>query len=108
MFNHPSRPIGVKQTIMKYTQSEITRIGSHEWDYWKVAPRETNGTTGFEIHWSDDGECVTDHVYTKQDANLIAASPLLYETLKHLSTEGGLGPENQELIQTALRIAEGK
>jgi len=44
---------------------------------WKVDNRETNGVKGFEIHWSDDGECVTDHVYTKEDAVLIAAAPEL-------------------------------
>ena len=93
---------------MEYTKSKITRIGSHEWDYWKVDNRETNGTKGFEIHWSDDGECITDHVYTIEDANLIASAPLLYETLKHLSSEDGLGPENQELILKAIMIAEGK
>lgn len=44
---------------------------------WKVDNRQTNGVKGFEIHWSDDGECVTDHVYERADANLIAAAPEL-------------------------------
>ncbi len=30
---------------------------------WKIDNRITSGVKGFEIHWSDDGECVTDHVY---------------------------------------------
>ena len=54
---------------------------------WKIGHRETNGTKGFEIHWSDDGECVTDHVYTKEDAALIANAPAMYEALKEI-TEG--------------------
>lgn len=48
---------------------------------WKIFNRETNGTKGFEIHYSDDGECVTDHVYTESDAKLIAAAPDLLEAL---------------------------
>jgi hypothetical protein len=44
---------------------------------WKVDNRETNGVKGFEIHCSDDGECVTDHVYERSDADLIAAAPEL-------------------------------
>jgi len=49
---------------------------------WKVDERTTNGAKGFEIHWSDDGECVTDHVYTKEDANLIANAPKLLDALQ--------------------------
>jgi len=65
-------------------------MGSHRWDYWKVGERKTNGVEGFEIHWSDDGECITDHVYTEEDANLIASAPLMLETLKYLQSVGGL------------------
>jgi hypothetical protein len=93
---------------MKYTESKITRGGSHEWDYWKVDERETSGVKGFEIHWSDVGECVTDHVYTKEDANLIAASPLLLETLKWLDSKGGLGLYEHGLIRKAIDVAEGR
>jgi len=49
---------------------------------WKVAPVNTNGTDGFEIHYSEDGECVTDHVYELADAKLIAAAPELLEICK--------------------------
>lgn len=38
--------------------------------------------TNWEIHWSEDGECVVDHVYEEADANLIAAAPDLIEALK--------------------------
>lgn len=50
---------------------------------WKIDNRETNGTQGFEIHYSDDGECITDHVYTIEDAKLIAAAPELLDALEH-------------------------
>lgn len=93
---------------MSYTDSKITRMGSHRWNYWKVEERTTNGVNGFEIHFSDDGECVTDHVYTKQDANLIASAPLMLETLKYLQAIGGLGLQNHEYIKRAIETAEGK
>lgn len=94
--------------MSKYTESKITRMGSHRWDYWKVGERKTNGVEGFEIHWSDDGECITDHVYTEEDANLIAAAPLMLETLKHLQGVGGLGLQNHEYIKKAIDVAEGR
>ena len=94
--------------MSKYTESKITRMGSNEFDYWKVAKRKTNGVEGFEIHWSDDGECITDHVYTKEDANLIAASPLLLETLKWINRIGGHGFDVHKMINNAIDIAEGR
>ena len=83
-------------------------MGSHNWDYWKVGERKTNGVDGYEIHWSDDEECITDHVYTKDDANLIASAPLLLETLKWLDRKGGLGLDVHEKISKAIDIAEGR
>jgi len=29
---------------------------------WKIDNRITNGSQGFEIHYSDDGECITDRL----------------------------------------------
>ena len=94
--------------MSKYTESKITRMGSHRWDFWKVGERKTNGVEGFEIHWSDDGECITDHVYTEEDANLIASAPLMLETLKYLQSVGGLGLKNHEYIKKAIDVAEGR
>lgn len=54
---------------------------------WKVDSRETNGVKGFEIHYSDDGECVTDHVYEEADAKLIAAAPELLQALSIILEE---------------------
>lgn len=92
----------------KYTESKITRTGSHKWDFWKVGERKTNGVEGFEIHWSGAGECITDHVYTEGDANLIAAAPLMLETLKHLQAVTGLRFLHREYIRKAIDVAEGR
>jgi len=94
--------------MSKYTESKITRIGTHNWDYWKVGERSTNGVEGFEIHWSDDGECITDHVYSESDANLIAAAPLMLETLKHIQSASGLSLQDYQYIKKAIDIAEGR
>lgn len=52
---------------------------------WRVVDRTTNGVQGYEICWSDDGECVTDHVYEKADADVMAASKDMYEVLDRIS-----------------------
>ena len=51
---------------------------------WKVAklPKMLYQKEGFEIHYSDDGECVTDFVYKEEDAHLIAAAPELLQACK--------------------------
>jgi hypothetical protein len=51
---------------------------------WKISDRSTNGIKGFEIHYSDDGECITDHVYTIEDALLIAKAPKMLDILREL------------------------
>ena len=38
----------------------------------------------WQIQWSDDGECISDHVYEEYDAKLIAASPEMFEALKRV------------------------
>lgn len=48
---------------------------------WRVVDRTTNGVKGYEICWSDNGECVTDHVYEEADAHVMAAAKDLYEAL---------------------------
>lgn len=69
---------------------------------WKVSERKTNGIDGFEIHWSDDGECVTDHVYTIEDANLIASSPQLLEMIIRLLEQ----IDNEHVSDIMLELAE--
>jgi len=93
---------------MSYTQSKIKRENYiADWNFWKVHESKTNGIKGYEVHFSEDGECVTDHVYTKEDANLIAASPLMLETLKYLKRRGGLGLDIHSMINKAINCAEG-
>lgn len=91
---------------MSYTKSKITKSQNIRFPYWKISDIKTNGVPGYEIHWSEDGECVTDHVYTKEDANLIAAAPALFETLKLLDARGGLGLDNHAIIKSAILLAE--
>ena len=38
---------------------------------WRLHSITTNGMQWNEVCWSDDGECITDHVYTTEDAELI-------------------------------------
>jgi len=54
---------------------------------WIVSNRNTNGTNGFEIQYGTDGECVTDHVYTIEDAKLISKAPEMLEMLINLLSE---------------------
>lgn len=51
---------------------------------WKVEERITYEIPGFEIHYSDDGECITDHVYTLADAKLIASAPDMLNVLQEI------------------------
>ena len=82
---------------------------------WWVRERVTNGVNGYEVCWSKDEECVTDHVYTLADANLIAAAPELYEALVMVlnasqgDVSGGfLNADEVQIIANALRKASGK
>ena len=51
---------------------------------WKAHPtgHSRSGKPDYEIHWSDDGECVAEVVHGEADAHLIAAAPELLEALK--------------------------
>jgi|DEB0MinimDraft_10_1074344.scaffolds.fasta_scaffold64087_4 hypothetical protein len=48
---------------------------------WTIHDTYLNGTKGYEIHFNDDGECVSDFIYKIEDAKLIAAAPDLLEAL---------------------------
>jgi len=77
---------------------------------WKIDNRETNGVKGFEIHYSDDGECITDHVYTIEDAQLISKAPEMLEMLKEIKNQIEDGrtyitkEEIKQLIEEATKI----
>ena len=74
---------------------------------WKLRSLIDNYCTKNYPGW-DDWEWITDHVYTEEDANLIAAAPLMLETLKNLKAVGGLGLQNHEYIRKAIDVAEGR
>lgn len=67
--------------------------------------------TNYEIHYSDAGECVVDHVYEENDAKLIAAAPDMYEALKKLMEvymdKGQLLSFDVSVARRALERAEG-
>jgi hypothetical protein len=54
---------------------------------WRTSKRITNGVDGFEIHWSDNGECITDHVYKQDDATLITLAPAMRQELLKMEEE---------------------
>lgn len=41
-----------------------------------------SGVTEYEIHWSEDGECIAEIVHGAEAAALIAAAPHMLKTLK--------------------------
>jgi hypothetical protein len=55
---------------------------------WKAVnngPHWNNKTIdNWEIQWSEDGECVVDHVYDQYDALLISKAPEMLEMLEKL------------------------
>ena len=55
---------------------------------WKAVNCGNHGNnkaiTNWQIQWSDDGECISDHVYEEADVKLIAAAPEMFEALKRL------------------------
>lgn len=84
------------------------------WKPWKVDHR-IGVKDIYEIHWSDQGECVAEVVHGQADAHLIAAAPDLLAALEYLRDnvvaygESPADPEIQEAIQmanTAIRKAK--
>lgn len=53
---------------------------------WEVSPdmQWNNGAKVYEINYGEYGEVVAESVYEKEDANLIAAAPDLYEALEEM------------------------
>lgn len=68
----------------------------------------------YEIHWSDDGECVAEIVHGESNARLIAAAPEMLEALKltpldmHPSDELGECLCSQCAFRKAARAAIAK
>lgn len=82
----------------------VNEIGQH-WN--------NKALTHLEITFGEDGECICDTVYQREDANLIAAAPELLEALQEtihevwywLSTQK---PELKEKIESAINKALGE
>ena len=69
--------------------------------------------THLEITFGEDGECICDTVYQREDASLIAAAPELLEALQATIHEVGhwlstQKPELKEKIDAAINKALGE
>ena len=67
---------------------------------WKIKNVTTNGVSGYEVIYSDKEECITDHVYTIEDANLIANAPELLSVCIKIKENIKQGIVNQTTINT--------
>jgi len=88
--------------VSNYTKSEYK--GRYKW---KVSEYPCGNFTGRAIHFNEDAEQVTDHVYARADADLIAAATMLLETLKHLLEEGCITEDGYQFAFDAINEAEG-
>jgi hypothetical protein len=79
---------------------------------WKAVnngPHWNNKTIdNWEIQWSEDGECVVDHVYDQYDALLISKAPEMLEMLERI-VQSELTPlqirkECKNLIKSATEL----
>ena len=93
---------------MEYTKGKFAD-GNKGWK--AIEPDVKIGFATHEIHWSDDGECVAEVVHGENEANLMAAAPVMYEALKKLmevyDNKGQLLDYNVEIAREALKYAEG-
>tara|TARA_B100000161_G_scaffold257631_1_gene221750 strand:+ start:45 stop:317 length:273 start_codon:yes stop_codon:yes gene_type:complete len=60
-----------------------------------------SGQTEYEIHWSEDGECVAEIVHGAPDAHLIAAAPDLLTACKAI-----MNAETRKQHELAVREVE--
>ncbi len=74
---------------------------------WKAYKRaEPVGFAEYEIHYSDDGECVAEVVHGEADAHLIAAAPDMYEALVSICEYWNGGPDSAvDAIEHAMVVA---
>jgi hypothetical protein len=80
-----------------------------KWKAFNQGPHWNNPVIdNWEIHWSEDGECVVDHVYDKYDALLISKAPEMLEMLDELYNDlkQGALPSQDELDQIKQLIKE--
>ena len=54
-----------------------------------------SGKPEYEIHWSEDGECVAEIVHGKPEAHLIAAAPDMADALRQWQHAEETGDETE-------------
>jgi len=81
---------------------------------WKLGDEKYyNGNKAFEIHYGNDGECVSEVVHRVEDAQLIAHAPEMLEMLIEIKNKLGTTFEKEkseieQLIQKATTPCETK
>ncbi len=84
------------------------------WKAHSVGDRYMKGDEIFEIHWSEDGECVAEIVHGANDAHLIAVAPKMYKELERVLKReyNPFEPDNQSdrylRIEKLLKEARGE
>lgn len=58
-----------------------------------------SGLPEFEIHWSNDGECVAEVVHGEADARLIAAAPDMLQALRRAVLALAFAAESSEAMR---------
>lgn len=83
----------------------VNEVGQH-WN--------NKALTHLEITFGEDGECICDTVYQREDANLIAAAPELLEALQKMVSKAykqnwnDAYPEEIQSAQAAINKALGE
>jgi hypothetical protein len=82
-------------------------MSAHTPGPWKAYKRkEPVGYAEWEIHWSDQGECVAEVVHEEANARLIAAAPEMYKLLKEMTFRLHGMPEDNWLFEKAEELIQ--
>ena len=73
---------------------------------WKLGDEKYyNGNKAFEIHYGNDGECVSEVVHRVEDAKLIAHAPEMLEMLQYFVRENMLSIAGEEMAEQLIQKA---
>ena len=94
--------------MKKFKGTPVPRVVNEIGQHWN-----NKALTHLEITFGEDGECICDTVYQREDASLIAAAPELLEALQETINEVGhwlstQKPELKEKIESAINKALGE